>query len=105
MTRHSKRACSALAIPKSVKFSYRIGSLCVLEKLLRFTSPKELSLLVMYPYLLKRKFKLTVRSITQCRDDITTLLLVLLVCMENIFKELFLHHNLKGCPSRLRMQR
>ena len=33
---------------------------------------------------------MTVRSITQCRDDITTLLLVLLVCMENIFKELFL---------------
>ena len=33
---------------------------------------------------------MTVRSITQFYDDITELLLVLLVCMENIFKELFL---------------
>ena len=33
---------------------------------------------------------MTVRSITRSCDDITRSLLVLLVCMENIFKELFL---------------
>mgnify|MGYP003308454184 CR=1 FL=1 len=32
---------------------------------------------------------MTVRSITRSRDDITRSLLVLLVCMENIFKELY----------------
>ena len=34
------------------------------------------------------KRKLTVSSFTLSRDDITRQLLVLLVCMENIFKEL-----------------
>ena len=33
---------------------------------------------------------MTVRSFTLSRDDITRQLLVLLVCMENVFKELFL---------------
>ena len=41
---------------------------------------------------------MTVRSITQFYDDITELLLVLLVCMENIFKELFLSNISRGVP-------
>ena len=60
MTRHSKRACSALAIPKSVKFSYRIEPLW---------GSKELSLLVMYPYLLKRKL---IWRFVQLPDLVTT---------------------------------
>ena len=38
-----------------------------------------------------KKRKLTVSSFTLYSDDITVQLLVLLVCMENVFKELFLH--------------
>ena len=41
---------------------------------------------------------MTVRSITRSRDDITRSLLVLLVCMENIFKELFLFTISRGVP-------
>ena len=41
---------------------------------------------------------MTVRSITRSRDDITRSLLVLLVCMENIFKELFLSTISRGVP-------
>ena len=37
-----------------------------------------------------KKRKLTVSAFTLSRDDITRQLLVLLVCMENIFKELSL---------------
>ena len=38
-----------------------------------------------------KKRKLTVSSFTLYSDDITVQLLVLLVCMENVFKELYLH--------------
>ena len=52
----------------------------------------------MYPYLLKRKLFWRFVQFTQSRDDITRLLLVLLVCMENIFKELFLSALSRGVP-------
>ena len=52
----------------------------------------------MYPYLLKRKLFWRFVQFTRSRDDITRSLLVLLVCMENIFKELFLFTLSRGVP-------
>jgi len=51
---------------------------------------------------------MTVSSFTLSRDDITRQLLVLLVCMENIFKELSFNafkKNNQSVTSRKRMQR